>query len=53
METNIKDNNYIDVMSIVTLLVSRSSGTIPTNSKKVGTIASRYDENSPLATQAI
>lgn len=53
LETNIKDNNYIDVMSIVTLLVSRSSGTIPTNSKKVGTIASNYDENSPLVTQAI
>ena len=51
LKTSINENNYLDIISIVALLVSRISGITQTTSKKLETIASSYDQVSPLASQ--
>ena len=51
LKTSINKNNYLDIISIVALLVSRTSGIAQTTSRKLETIASAYDQVSPLTTQ--
>jgi hypothetical protein len=51
LKTSINENNYLDIISIVALLVSRISGITQTTSKKLETIASSYDQVSPLTSQ--
>lgn len=51
LKTSINENNYLDIISIVALLVSRISGITQTTSKKLKTIASSYDQVSPLTSQ--
>ena len=51
LKTSINENNYLDIISIVALLVSRTSGITQTASKKLETIASSYDQVSPLTSQ--
>lgn len=48
---SIKSNKYMDIISIVALLVARSSGTTTTVSKKFETVATIFDNNSPLVAQ--
>jgi len=53
LKTSINENNYIDIISIVALLVSRASGVTQTTSNKIETIANSYDQVSPLTAQTI
>ena len=53
LKTSINENNYLDIISIVALLISRSSGTTQTTSRKIETIANSYDQVSPLTAQTI
>ena len=53
LKTSINENNYIDIISIVALLVSRTSGVTQTTSSKIETIANSYDQVSPLTAQTI
>ena len=53
LKTSLNDNNYLDIISIIALLVSRTSGVIQTSSTKIETIANSYDQVSPLTPQTI
>jgi hypothetical protein len=53
LKTSINENNYLDIISIVALLISRSSGITQTTSRKIETIANSYDQVSPLTAQTI
>ena len=50
LKTSLNDNNYLDIISIIALLVSRTSGVIQTSSTKIETIANIYDQVSPPLT---
>lgn len=58
---NIQDGSYIDIMSIVSLLVARTSGTTTTVSRRVETasviadspIAQSYDVQSPITSHSL
>jgi hypothetical protein len=58
---NIQDGSYLDIMSIVSLLVARTSGTTATISRRVETasvianspIAQSYDVQSPITSHSL